>query len=46
MPVPTLALAKVPDCVKATSSVLTTPDKMPPVMLAVVVASYTLLAPV
>ena len=43
MPLPTLALANVPACVRTTSSVPTTPDKLPPAMLAVVVASYTLL---
>ena len=43
MPVPTLALANVPACVRATSSAPITPDKLPPAMLAVVVASYTLL---
>ena len=46
MPVPTLALANVPACVRTTSSAPTTPDKLPPAMLAVVVASYTLLLPV
>ena len=43
MPVPTLALANVPACARTTSSAPTTPDKLPPAMLAVVVASYTLL---
>ena len=44
IPVPTPVCAKVPDCVKVTTSEPTIPTKVPPVTVAVLVPSYALLA--
>ena len=44
MLVPTHVCAKVPDCVKVTSSEPTIPTKVPPVTVAVFVPSYSLFA--
>ena len=46
IPVPTSLVANVPDCNKVTVSLLTTPLKVPPVIAADKVPSYTLLGAV
>ena len=44
LPVPASLSAKLPLCVSTNTSAPCTPTKVPPLTLAVVVASYTLLA--